>query len=88
MPSQPTSGNAQTVISLHQAQFATPAEQINVLIDETLTWPASNLGCADNGGIGRAVLTPGFRVVLEVAGVRYAYHAGRDAQFFLCNTPE
>ncbi len=88
MTSQPVSANAQTVISLHQTQFATPSEQIKVVVDEAMTWPASNLGCSDNGGMGRAVLTPGFRVVLEVDGVRFAYHAGRDAQFFLCNTPE
>lgn len=88
MTSQPESTNTQMVIALHQSQFATPSAQINVLVDEAVTWPASNLGCADDGGMGRAVLTPGFRVVLEVDGVRFAYHAGRNRQFFLCNKPE
>ncbi|XSG75690.1 hypothetical protein ACP8Y2_01565 [Herpetosiphon llansteffanensis] len=88
MTSQPESTNAQTVIALHETQFATTNAQIAVLVDEAVTWPASNLGCTDNGGIGRAVLTPGFRVLLEVNGERFAYHAGRDRQFFLCNTPE
>ncbi|MBM7846027.1 hypothetical protein [Herpetosiphon giganteus] len=88
MTSGPESINAQTVISLHQTQFGASSEQIKVLVDEAVTWPASNLGCADDGGIGRAVLTPGFRVVLEVGGEQFAYHAGRDRQFFLCNTPE
>ncbi|WP_110519298.1 hypothetical protein [Herpetosiphon llansteffanensis] len=88
MTSEPESINAQTVISLHQTQFAASSEQIKVLVDEAVTWPASNLGCADNGGMGKAVLTGGFRVVLEVNGEQFAYHSGLDRQFFLCNTPE
>ncbi len=79
--------NAQQVVSQHAADFAVDASSITVLTDEAVTWPSSGLGCEKPGQSYLTVLTPGFRVIIEQDGVQYAYHAGRDRQFFLCTNP-
>ena len=80
--------NAQEIIQHHAQQFNVAAKDIRVVSEEEVTWSSSALGCAKPGQMYLTVLTPGFRVVLEHDGVQYAYHAGRDQRFFLCNTPE
>ncbi|WP_376789316.1 hypothetical protein [Thermoflexus sp.] len=66
------------------ARIGVPEEKIRVIEARAVTWPDTSLGCPEPGRMYAQVLTPGYRVVLEVAGQRYAYHAGREGPPFLC----
>ncbi|GBD08231.1 hypothetical protein HRbin22_00464 [Candidatus Thermoflexus japonica] len=66
------------------ARLGVPAAEIQVVEARAVTWPDSSLGCPEPGRMYLQVLTPGYRIVLEVRGQRYAYHAGRQGPPFLC----
>ncbi|MBO9362008.1 MAG: hypothetical protein J7452_07370 [Thermoflexus sp.] len=58
--------------------------EIRVVETRGVTWPDSSLGCPEPGRMYLQVLTPGYRIVLEAQGQRYAYHAGRGGPVLLC----
>ena len=51
---------------------------------ETVEWRDSSLGCPQPGMMYAQVITPGFRIVLELDGVRYSYHADLNRRVTLC----
>ena len=53
----------------------TPAE-ITVKAVEPIEWPDASLGCPQSGMMYAQVITPGYRIVLEVNGKSYEYHTG------------
>jgi hypothetical protein len=57
---------------------------ITVVIAESVTWNDGALGCPQPGGIYTQATVPGYRVVLELAGQRYTYHATADGYFEPC----
>src|SRR5690606_36056590 len=63
------------------------ADQVVAVADEEVTWSDSSLGCPQSGMMYAQVLTPGFRTVLEVDGVRYRYHAAAEGPPFRCADP-
>lgn len=65
-------------------RLGVPVEEIRVVEARAVTWPDSSLGCPEPERLYLQVLTPGYRVVLEAQGQRYAYHAGRQGPPFLC----
>ncbi len=66
------------------ARLSLPADEIRVIEARAVTWPDSSLGCPEPGRMYLQVLTPGYLVILEAQGQRYAYHAGRQGPPFLC----
>ncbi len=66
------------------ARLGRAVAEIRVVEARAVTWPDSSLGCPEPGRMYLQVLTPGYRVILEVEGQRYAYHAGRQGPPFLC----
>lgn len=66
------------------ARLGLRIDEIRVVEARAVTWPDSSLGCPEPGRMYLQVLTPGYRVILEAQGQRYAYHAGRDGTPFLC----
>ncbi|MFN3928848.1 MAG: hypothetical protein ACK4OK_04345 [Thermoflexus sp.] len=66
------------------ARLGLPADEVRVIEARAVTWPDSSLGCPEPGRMYLQVLTPGYRVILEARGQRYAYHAGRQGSPFLC----
>jgi hypothetical protein len=66
------------------ARLSLDPEEIRVIEARAVTWPDSSLGCPEPGRMYLQVLTPGYRIVLEAQGRRYAYHAGRGGSPFLC----
>jgi hypothetical protein len=64
------------------------ASQIRVVTHEEVTWRDGSMGCPRPGMLYPQVLTDGTRVVLEVDGERYEYHAGGRRTAFLCENPE
>jgi len=59
-------------------------EAIVVKAAEAVQWPDSSLGCPQPGMMYAQVITPGFRVVLEVAGQTYEYHTDAGRLVVLC----
>ncbi len=66
------------------ARLRLDPKEIQVVEARAVTWPDSSLGCPEPGRMYLQVLTPGYRIVLEAQGRRYAYHAGRGGSPFLC----
>jgi hypothetical protein len=60
------------------------ASAIKVVRTESVNWPNGGLGCAKPGEITTQAIVPGYRVELEAAGKRYAYHAAERGYFRLC----
>jgi hypothetical protein len=44
---------------------------------EEVTWPDSSLGCPEPGMMYAQVLTPGYRIKLQIGGKVYEYHTGK-----------
>jgi hypothetical protein len=62
--------------------------EIKVLSVEAVEWRDGSLGCPQPGMAYDMVITPGFRVVLEVEGNRYAYHTDTTRRVVLCQPDE
>jgi hypothetical protein len=58
---------------------------IAVVVAESVIWNDGALGCPQPGQYYTQAPVPGYRVVLELAGQRYAYHADADGAFVRCN---
>lgn len=48
-------------------------------------WPDGAMGCPQPGQMYTQMLVPGYRVVLQAAGNRYAYHSDRRGNFIVCS---
>lgn len=64
------------------------AEDITIVVAEAKTWSDGSLGCPDPGVSYTQALVDGSRVLLEVDGRLYAYHAGSDGEPFLCESDD
>jgi len=51
---------------------------------EAVNWPDASLGCPDPGMIYAQVVTPGYKIVLEVKDQVYIYHTS-STNFKLCD---
>ena len=85
-PGSPSGNAAAAVADLAVRQGVDPGA-ITVVGEENVTWPDSSLGCPEPGMAYMQVLTDGVRLVLELDGTRYEYHAGgsRPVPFFCAN---
>lgn len=61
---------------------------ITVVSSEEVTWRDASLGCPEPGRMYAQVLTPGVRIVLEVNGRHFDYHAAAGKPPFLCENPQ
>ena len=86
--SAPAGSPAEQVITMHARAFNVDPATITVVSEEEVEWSSSALGCPKPDMMYLTVITPGFKVVVEQGGNQYAYHAGRDMAFFLCESPE
>ncbi len=88
-PSSPS--RLETLIEMVKADLAQrlslTAEQINVVDSVEVEWSDSSLDCPQPDLLYTQVITPGFRIVLEVNGQQYEYHSNRDAYFVYCENP-
>ena len=50
-------------------------------------WSNSSLGCPQPGMLYTEMLTPGYLILLNVHGLEYEYHAGKNSDAFLCENP-
>ena len=76
------------MVELSEAELATlarlaealglPVDQITVLGFEPVEWPNSCLGISYPNARCAQVITPGYRIRLEVHGAEYEYHTNQD----------
>lgn len=66
------------------AQTGTSRAAVRVKSSEAVTWADSALGCGKASESALQVLTPGYRVVLEVQGRQFTYHSDRRGNFRVC----
>jgi hypothetical protein len=62
--------------------------QIEVISAEPITWSDGSLGCPQPDQLYTQALVDGYRVILGHAERVFLYHAGTDAQPFLCASDE
>ena len=73
---------------LAQQMGVDPAD-VAVLEAEPVDWPDSCLGAGGPEEMCAAVITPGYRIVLEVNGDQYVYHTNEDGSYYrLVEAPE
>lgn len=58
---------------------------ITVAVAESVIWNDGSLGCPKPDQHYTQETIPGYRVVLELAGQRYSYHADNDGYFVPCD---
>ncbi len=68
------------------AQLGVSEEEIELVRSETVEWRDSSLGCAEEGEVYLQVMTPGYRIVFSVGGMRYEYHTDAQRMIF-CESP-
>src|SRR5262245_60436081 len=73
--------------SLAQQVSASAADSARIVSAEEVTWPNGAIGCPQPGRMYTQALVPGYRVVFEVGGQTYAYHASRTGEFRYCKQP-
>lgn len=61
-------------------------DQVRVVSVEAVQWRDSSLGCPQPGMNYLQVITPGYRIELEVGGEIYTYHAGQERAIY-CGEP-
>lgn len=61
---------------------------VTVVEVQSQEWSDTSLGCPQPGMVYAQVITPGYRLVLEVKGERYEYHTDRGAHVVLCQSEE
>jgi len=59
-------------------------EAVQIVEAEAVVWSDGSLGCPQPGMMYTQALVEGYRVVLEVDGKQYDYHASDRGTFFLC----
>ncbi|MDJ0879190.1 MAG: hypothetical protein QNI86_11295 [Halieaceae bacterium] len=65
----------------------TGSAEAELVVAEAVTWPDGSLGCGQPGRVYTQVPVPGFKVVFDVKGERWEYHAGTTGGFMLCTGP-
>jgi hypothetical protein len=58
------------------AKLNVSPDAITVQVVEPIEWPDASLGCPKPSMMYAQVITPGYRIVLEVNGESYEYHTG------------
>jgi hypothetical protein len=61
-------------------RLAMSIDEIAIVSAEVVEWPDASLGCPKPGMIYAQVITPGYRLILEVGGEQYVYHSDNEGR--------
>ena len=77
------------VLAIFQDDLARRAlvkhEAIAVVSATEQQWSDGAMGCPQPGQMYTQMIVPGYRVVLQASGNRYAYHSDRRGNFIVCS---
>lgn len=86
--SQATGEVPQQILALFRDDLARRAlvkpETITVVSATEQQWPDGALGCPKPGEMYTQMIVPGYRVVLQANGEKYAYHSDQRGNFVVC----
>jgi hypothetical protein len=68
------------------ARLSVAPDAITVKVVEPIEWPDASLGCPKPGMMYAQVVTPGYRIVLEIDGRSYEYHADTQRHVVYCES--
>ena len=94
IPTIPTPSNPALQKLVMQAKedlakrLAIEVEQIGLVGFEPVEWRDTSLGCPLPGMMYAQVVTPGYRIVLEVEGESYEYHSDTRGRVVYCESQE
>ncbi len=60
-------------------------DAITVVSATEQQWPDGAMGCPQPGQMYTQMIVPGYRVVLQASGNRYAYHSDTRGNFVVCS---
>ena len=84
----PLAPTLQSLIEKAKADLAqrltVSVEQISVAEMTEVEWSDSSLGCPQPDMSYLQVITPGYKIVLQVNGQFHEYHSNRDGYFVYC----
>ena len=66
-------------------QTGIETSQITVVEAESVEWPNSSLGCPQPDMMYAQVVTPGYRIVLQVEDKTYVYHTDQSQTVVPCS---
>ena len=85
---EPTGEVPQQILALFRDDLARRAlvkpETITVVSATEQQWPDGSMGCRKPGEMYTQMIVPGYRVLLQAAGEKYAYHSDRRGNFVVC----
>lgn len=73
-----------SVVADAASRAGTAEADVVVVRGESVTWSDGSLGCPQPGMSYTQAITPGYWVVLDVAGTEYDYRATARGSFVLC----
>lgn len=78
---------AEASIAFAAATLGVAPDALHILAVETVNWPDAALGCPQPDMIYAAVITPGYRVVLEMADGQVVVHTDSrlDGEKLICS---
>lgn len=79
----------QQILAIFQDDLARRAlvkhDAITVVSATEQQWSDGAMGCPQPGQMYTQMIVPGYRVVLQASGNRYAYHSDRRGKFIVCS---
>jgi hypothetical protein len=88
LPEGPLGGDlpfpVQAAVASAAAEFGVEAAVVTVVSQEKTEWPDTSLGCPKEGEMYAAVITPGYRVILDVNGQEHEYHTDEFDRAIRC----
>jgi hypothetical protein len=75
------------VVSKLSQDLGVSINEIEIVSFEQVDWPDSCLGVPEEGQTCAQVITPGYRVMLEVDGNQYEFHSNMDGTLILMAPP-
>lgn len=89
-PTEATGEVPQEILALFRDDLARRAlvkpETITVVSATEQQWPDGSLGCPKPGQMYTQMIVPGYRVVLQAGGEKYAYHSDQRGNFVVCGS--
>lgn len=65
-------------------RLSLPMQEISLIEFTAVEWSDSSLDCPEPEMSYLQVITPGYRMILQVNGNSYEYHSNRDSYFVYC----
>lgn len=84
----PEDGPLATAIADLSRHSGVDPGDIQVVVNEPVTWRDGSLGCPEPGKMYTQALVDGYRIVLRAAGQDVAYHGSTGRPPFRCDHPD